>query len=115
MATAMAMYPMLKEALSRVNKEGAKLDGTPLATTLTVQAVKSAEQAAAAENEEESSEGGGGIGGMLARKMMKKKKADSDAPKDRATVMTTTHEVLSVSTSVAPADVSIPAEFKDKT
>jgi hypothetical protein len=113
MAAALAMYPMLREALSRVNKEGATLDGTPLATTLTVQAVKSAEQAAAAENEEESS-GGGGLGGMLARKM-KKKKADPDAPKDRATVMTTTHEVLSVSTSVAPGDVSVPADFKDKT
>jgi hypothetical protein len=114
MAAAMAMYPMLKEALTRVNKEGAKLDGTPIATTLTVQAVKSAEQAAAAENEEESS-GGGGLGGMLARKMMKKKKADPDTPKDRATVMTTTHEVLSVSTSVAPGDVAVPADFKDKT
>jgi hypothetical protein len=51
---------------------------------------------------------------MLARKMMKKKKTDPDAPKDRATVMTTTHEVLSVSTSVTPDDVTIPADFKDK-
>jgi hypothetical protein len=113
MAAALGMFPMLTDALVRVNKEAAKVDGTPIATTLTVQSVKSAQEAAAAENEEES-DGGGGLGGMLARKMMKKKKADPDAPKDRATVMTTTHEVLSVSTSVTPDDVTIPADFKDK-
>jgi hypothetical protein len=112
MAAAMAMYPMLKEALGRVNKEGANLEGTPIATTLTVQAVKSPEQLAQ-ESEEESESGGGGLGGMLARKM-KRKKADAEGPKNRATVMTTTHEVLSVSTTVASGDVSIPADFKVK-
>ena len=34
-------------------------------------------------------------------------------PKDRATVMTTTSEVLKVATTVAAEDVAIPAGFKE--
>ena len=111
MAAALAMYPMLKDALAKVNTEGAKADGTPVATTLKVEAVKSPEQMEQQSEQEASSSGG--LGGMLARKMMKKK-TDEEGPKDRATVMTTTHEVLSVSTEVAPGDVAIPAGFKEK-
>jgi hypothetical protein len=37
-----------------------------------------------------------------------------DAPKQRSTVMTTHHEILEVSTTVAPADLAIPADFKEK-
>lgn len=113
MAAALAMYPMLKEALGRVNTEGSKLEGTAIATTMTVEAVKSPEQMEQQAEQEESS-GGGGLGGMFARKIMKKKKAEDEGPKDRAKVMTTTHEVLKVATDVAPADVTIPADFKDK-
>ena len=113
MAAALAMYPMLKEALGRMNAEGSKLEGTAIATTMTVEAVKSPEQMEQQAEQEESS-GGGGLTGMFARKMMKKKKAEDEGPKDRAKVMTTTHEVLSVSTDVAPSDVAIPADFKQK-
>lgn len=113
MAAALAMYPMLSEALARVKTEGTKVDGTAIATTLKVEAVKSPEQMEQ-ESEQEESSGGGGLGGMLARKMMKRKKADDEGPKDRATIMTTTHEVLSVSTDVAPGDVAVPPGFEQK-
>ena len=111
MAAALAMYPMLKDAMARVNAEGAKADGTPIATTLKVEAVRSPEQMEQA-SEQEASSGGGGFGGMLARKMMKKK--EDEGPKDRATIMTTTHEVLTLSTEVAAGDVAIPEGFKEK-
>ena len=57
----------------------------------------------------------GAIGGLLARRM---KKNTDDANKDgkdkaRATFMTSTHEVLKVATDVAPADLAIPAGFKE--
>lgn len=107
MAMVMAMYPMLKQAADRLNQEESKLQGTPLATTMTFEVVKSKEQMEASENQ--GSSGGGGIGGMLARRMMKK-----DEPKARATVFTTQHELQEVSTTVAPADVEIPAGFKEK-
>jgi hypothetical protein len=116
MAAALAMYPMLGEAMKRVHTEGQGLDGTPIQTTLTVEAVASPEQQQQQAESDESS-GGGGLGGMLARKMMRKKKDDSDADpaaKGHAKVMTMSTEVLSVSTDVAADDTALPAGFKLK-
>jgi hypothetical protein len=107
MAAVMAMYPMLKNAMDRMQKEGTKLQGTPLDTTSTFEAVKSKEQLAAQSQQQQG--GGGGLGGMLARKMIKK-----DEPKARATVMTLHHEILEVATSVASSDLAIPGDFKEK-
>ena len=44
MATVMAMYPAIKQAAERLQKESPKLQGTPLATTTTVEGVKSKEE-----------------------------------------------------------------------
>lgn len=107
MAMVMAMYPMLQQASDRLKQEGTKLQGTPLATTMTFEAVKSKAQMEAASSQQSS--GGGGIGGMLARRMMKKEET-----KARGTVFTTQHELQEVSTSVAPAELQIPAGFKEK-
>ena len=41
-AMEVAFYPMLRQALERMAAEGAKVEGTPIATTLTFDAVKSA-------------------------------------------------------------------------
>ncbi len=109
MAMVVAMYPMLKQASDRLSKEGAKLQGTPLATTTTFEAVKSRDQMVAAQSESGGS-GGGGLGGMLARKIAKK----DNEPKARATIFTVMDETMEVSTSVAPADVAIPPDFKEK-
>ena len=108
MASIIAMYPMIKQGMERMQREGTKLQGTPLATVTTFEAVKSKEQMAQQSQSKES--GGGGLGGMLARKMMKK---DSDV-KPRATIMTMTNEVQEISTSVTPADLDVPAGFKQK-
>lgn len=106
MAMVMAMYPMLKQASERLQQEGDKLQGTPLATTTTFEVVKSKAQMEAAKEE---GGGGGGLGGMLARRMMKKEPA-----KPRSTIFTTQHEFQDVSTTVAATDVEIPANFKEK-
>ena len=108
MAMVLAMYPMLQTANERLKKEGAKLQGTPLASTTTFEAVKS-KAMLEEESKQQSSSGGGGIGGMLARKMMKK-----EPSKPRATVMTLTHEYQEVATSVAATDLALPADFKEK-
>lgn len=106
MATVLAMFPPVKQAMDRLQKEGPKLQGTPLATTVVFEAVKS--KAAMDQPAEKSS--GGGLGGMLARKMAKK---DNDGS-PRSMIFTSTHEVQEVSTSVAPADIDLPAGFKEK-
>jgi hypothetical protein len=128
MATAMALYPMLKPALGKMSTEGAKLQGTAIQTTTTMDAVKSAEQmqqeAQSSSSSQPQSESGskptsvsGALGGMLARKMKKsdenKDAGGGSADKSRATFMTTTHEVLKVGTDVSAADVAVPAGFKE--
>lgn len=110
MAMAAALYPMMKDAMDRLQKEAAKLDGTPLTSVTKFEGVKSKEQMAQASSQPQES-GGGGLGGMLARRMMKKKPEDQSA---RSTIFTATHEVLSIATSAADTDVAIPAGYKEK-
>ena len=104
MAAVLALYPMLKTASERLQKEGSKLAGTPLLTITTFEGVKSKEQL----DQQQQQGGGGGLGGMLARRMMKKEQTP------RATIFTMNHETLEVSTSVGENDVAIPAGFKQK-
>jgi hypothetical protein len=115
MAQAMAMYPQMKDLMGRARVEGAKVDGTPISTVMTMEAASSPEQKKEHADQQQSLDSGGGLGGMLARKMMKNN-ADENASADsgRSPIMTTTLEVLSVATDVAPDAVSIPAGFRQK-
>jgi hypothetical protein len=108
MAMILAAYPMIGKASQRLKQEGDKLKGTPLSSVTTFEVVKTPEQLAQ-EKEAQQGSGGGGIGGMLARKMMKK-----EEPKARALVLTLNHEYQEVSNAVAPADIDLPADFKQK-
>ena len=105
-AQLLAMFPLVSKAMDRMAKDGDKLAGTPLDTTMTIEAVKSPEEMT---QQQSSGGGGGGISGMLAKKMMKK-----DAPKQRSLIVTTHHQVLEVSKSVDASDLAIPADFKEK-
>ena len=115
MAAALAMYPGMKEAIARMRAENVNMDGTPMLTTTTIDAVKSAEMLAeeAKQNEQSSSSSTGGgisgaIGGFAKRAMTKK-----EEPKARATFMTMTTEVLKVTTDVPATDVAVPSGFKE--
>lgn len=106
MAAAVALYPLLKPAIERLGQEQAKLTGTPLQSVTTFEGVKSKEEAA----KPPADNSGGGIGGMLTRRVMKNK--EQSGP--RATIMSLTNETLEVATTVAPADLAVPAGFKLK-
>jgi hypothetical protein len=115
MAMVMATYPMMKDAMAKMRAEGAKLEGTAIQTTVTTEAVKSAEQLAQeSKSAADSKTSGGGLsgrlGGMIARKIGPK---NDDAGKSRTTFMTMNTEVLKVATAVAAEDVAIPAGFKE--
>jgi hypothetical protein len=112
MAAAMALYPTMKQAMGRMTAEGAKIDGTAIMTTVTMDAVKSADEIAkgnTATTEEKPAPGLGGLLGTLAKKNAAKK----DASNGRTTFMTSTNEVLKVATDVSAADVAVPAGFKE--
>jgi hypothetical protein len=122
MAAAVAMYPMMKPSLDRMNKEGAKMDGTAILTTMTMEAVKSAEQIAQESKQAESSSSSdsktptsvGGLLGGFGKKMAAKKVAGNEDPnKKSAAFMTSTTEVLKVVTDVSAADVAVPPGFKE--
>jgi hypothetical protein len=125
MTAALAMYPMLKDAMERMQKENVNLNGTPVLTVVRAEAAAPPDQAGssaqAQPQEEKAPESVGGLGGMLARRMMKRNKekeqqqaaAPPSAP-GRATIFTMTNEILKVTPSVSDADVSIPAGFKQK-
>ena len=118
MASAMALYPMLKPALERMNAEKDKLEGTALVTTVKAEGVKSAEQFAQEQKAREESNKpsiSGGIGGLiggLGRRAVQQKIQGDVQP--RSTVMTTTTEVLRIATDVPAADVAIPTGFKQQ-
>jgi hypothetical protein len=115
MAAAMAMYPMLQDAMQRMQKENVNLDGTPVLTVMKVEAVKNPEQKSAAESSERPPAGLGGLGGRLAGRMMRRNKDQADASAaGRATVMTFQHEVLKVMPTVSDAELAIPEGFKKK-
>ena len=118
MAAAMALYPMMKQAMGRMTTEGAKMDGTAIMTTVTMDAVKSEEQLAQeakpAEEPQPQQKGLGGLLGGLAKKAAAKKAGSGgDDSKARTTFMTTTNEVLKVATAVSATDVAVPAGFKE--
>jgi hypothetical protein len=115
MATAAALYPMMAPAIAKMRTEGVKLDGTPVMTVLTFDAVQSAEQAAAEQKESKPSASGGlgGIAGGLMRRATQKKSEGDQNQKGRARVMSSTTEILKVVTDVSAADVAVPAGFKE--
>ena len=131
-ATLMTMYPMMKPAIDRLEKESVNMDGTSVLTVATLDAVASAEQAAAQAKEQQGQQSsgaqapptslgglGGALGGRLGRRILSggNKNADT-APAastpGRATIMTMTDEVVKVTPSVSETDVAIPAGFKQK-
>ena len=116
MAAAAALYPMMAPAIAKMRTEGVKMDGTPVMTVLTFDAVQSAEQAAAEQKESKPSASGGlgGIAGGLMRRATQKKSAESDQnQKGRTRVMSSTTEILKVVTDVAASDVAVPTGFKE--
>jgi hypothetical protein len=124
MAMMAAMYPGMKEMMSKMQAENVNMDGTPILTEMVTETVRGTEQVSSSEQKQDASkesESGGltsirGIGGMLGRKMARKKEEEppADKPKNRSTVFTTNHELIKVSTSVSASDLAIPPGFKEK-
>jgi hypothetical protein len=122
MTQAMAMYPGMKTAMERMQKEGHQLDGTPMLTTMTM-AGAAAPGGSNSEAKKDSGGGGtspipAGLGGLFGKKKKPEPAAEGTAAgagaKTRATIMTTVTEVLSIDSTVAAGDVEIPAGFKQK-
>jgi hypothetical protein len=119
MAIAMAMYPQIKPALDKMRAEGTKVEGTAILTELKMEAVppgtanQTAEGIPAAEEPKKK-----GLGGMLGglKKMAEQaeKGGNSNSTPHRAIIMTTSVEMIKLTTDVDAASVAIPAGFTEK-
>jgi hypothetical protein len=119
MAMAMAMYPQMKPALDRMAAEGAKLEGTAILTDMRVEAVPpgTANQTAAAPPppEEPKKKGlGGMLGGLKKMAADAEKNQNSESKPQRAIIMTTSVEMLKLTTDVDAASVAMPAGFTER-
>ena len=108
MSMLLASYPAFKEMSEKMAAEAKKLEGTPLANTTTLEAVKSAEQMKGASQPAQSS--GGGLAGRLAARMAPKPKPTEQKTK----AFSSSGETLSISMTVTDADLALPAGFKEK-
>ena len=118
MAAVTAMYPMIAPALERMRTETDKIEGTAILAVVKVEGVKSAEQFAQEQKQRADDSKptlSGGVGGLLGglAKRAAQNKVEGE-PSQRATIMTTTNEVLKVTAQVSTADVAIPAGFKEQ-
>jgi hypothetical protein len=115
-AMAAGMYPMMADAMKKMQAENVNLDGTPVLTVVKMETVASAEQAKAAPAKQEESRptGLGALGGRLARRVLDKGDNNNNAAATpgRALVMTIENELVKVTPSAVDAELAIPADFK---
>jgi hypothetical protein len=120
LAMAMAMYPQMKPALDKMRAEGTKVDGTAILTEMRMEAVPpgtantTAEALPAPEPQAEQKKGrfGGLMGGL--KKMAEANKQQSGEQKpQRSIFLTTSVEMLKLTTDVSADAVAVPAGFKE--
>ena len=122
MASVMAIYPQLKPALDRMRAEGNKITGTAILSDMRMEGVPpgTADQpsAAAPAPPAEEPKKRGGLGGMLGGLKKMAEAADKgnqgNSKPERAIIMTTSVEMLKLTTDVDAASVAIPAGFTEK-
>ncbi len=119
MAMATAMYPQMKPALDKMRAEGGKIQGTPILTDTRIEAVppgtaNQTSQAMPAPEAAPKKGFGGMLGGLKKMAEANQQASNSDAKPSRSIIMTTTVEMLKLTTDVDAASVAIPAGFTEK-
>ena len=120
MAMATAMYPQMKPALDKMRAEGGKLSGTAILTDTRIESVPpgtaNAPSAAPAAAEPAPKKGFGGMLGGLKKmaEQSEKNQQQGGAEAERAVIMTTSVEMLKLTTDVDAASVAMPAGFTEK-
>jgi hypothetical protein len=119
MAMALAMYPQMKPALDKMRAEGTKVEGTAILTEIKMESVPpgtaNTTAAAVPAPEEPKKRGlGGMLGGLKKMAEEAEKNNSGNAKPSRAIIMTTSIEMVKLTTDVDAASVAIPAGFTEK-
>lgn len=111
LAVVAATVPGMGKGLEKLQGEAGKVQGYPVLTNLTVESVKAAAELAKAKEEEPATPTSlGGLFGSVAKKVVQTKSESSP----RSTVMTSSHELLSLSRQVVDGEVALPAGYQPK-
>jgi hypothetical protein len=120
MAMAMAMYPQMKPALDKMRAEGTKVDGTAILTEMRMEAVPpgTANQTSAAlpapeAAPEKKGRFGGLMGGLKKMAEANQQQGGGEQKPQRTIFLTTSVEMLKLTTDVTADAVAIPAGFKE--
>jgi hypothetical protein len=116
MAMAMAMYPQMKPAMDKMRAEGGKIQGTAILTDMRMESVPpgtAGTTAAALPPAEAPKKGFGGMMGGL-KKMAEQSQKTEGAKPERAIILSTSVEMVKLTTDVDAASVAIPAGFTEK-
>jgi hypothetical protein len=120
MAMAMAMYPQMKPALDKMRAEGTKVEGTAILTEMKMEAVppgtaNTTAEALPAPEQPEQKKGrfGGLMGGLKKMAEGANKQQSGEQKPQRSIFLTTSVEMLKLTTDVAADAVAIPAGFKE--
>ena len=121
LAMAMAMYPQMKPALDKMRAEGTKVEGTAILTEMKMEAVPpgTADQPSAAlatpEAQPEQKKGrfGGLMGGLKKMAEASNQSNSGNQKPQRSVFLTTSVEMLKLTTDVAADAVAIPAGFRE--
>ena len=119
MAMAMAMYPQIKPALDKMRAEGTKVEGTAILTDVKMEAVppgtaNTTAEALPAAEEPKKKGFGGMLGGLKKMAEQSEKNNSGNAKPQRAIIMTTSVEMVKLTTDVDAASVAMPAGFTEK-
>lgn len=120
MAMAMAMYPQMKPALDKARAEGGKMPaGTAILTDMKMESVppgtaNSASATPAAAEPAPKKGLGGMLGGLKKMAEQSEKNQQGGGKAERAIIMTTSVEMLKLTTDVDAASVALPAGFTEK-
>lgn len=119
LAMAMAMYPQMKPALDRMRAEGTKVEGTAILTDMRMEAVPpgtanaTAEALPAPEPEQKKGRFGGLMGGLKKMADAANQQGSAEQKPQRTIFLTTSVEMLKLTTDVGADAVAIPAGFKE--
>lgn len=113
MAVLMATNPAFGKAMKTFASKKSSLDGTAIKTTLTVEAVASADQKASEGESDPSLSAASAIGGLLKRAQARRQEKSGAEP-GRSRLMDSTVEVMKATGSASSSDVALPAGFKER-
>jgi hypothetical protein len=114
MAMAMAMYPQIKPALDKMRAEGGKVEGTAIMTTMTMEAVPPGGKPAGTPAEKPAEAAPRrGFGAMLGGLAKMAAKQDEPAAGGSAVILTTSVEMLKLTSQVDAAAVAMPDGFRE--